>query len=257
MRTLLIPGTALVIGAALLAGCSDSGNPVALADLQPAAEFEVRADRVETFEEVEIHVAVTEDGVPMAMRSSQIEIEPAAGGLTRVIEMEPEDGGYSAHVMFFEPGEHHIRFSGTPDRHRLSMEMGEMEVIVHRRHVLVGPYWVEFELSPAPVVENTTGRVRLMVFDVANGSAGTPVEGLDVGVELHAAGRERSLEVTGEGGGEYQAEVFYSAAGLYELRVEIEADGIEFSEEFHIPVLSPAASGADDTGSGEGGGDAH
>lgn len=257
MKALLRSGSMIAFTGLLAAGCSGSGNPAALADLEPSAEFQVRTDRVETFEEVEVHVTVTEDGVPMAMRTVRMEIEPAAGGLPRVVEMEPEEGGYSAHVMFFEPGEHHLRLRGTPELHRLSMELGEMEVTVHRRHVLVGPYWVELELSPAPVLQNTTGHVHLMVFDVADGSAGSPVEGLDVGMELHAAGGEESLEVTDEGDGEYEAEAFYGAAGVYELHVEIAVDGSVAAEEFHIPVLSLDDEGGDDTGSGDGEGDGH
>ena len=43
-------------------GCAGWDNPTALAELETEAEVEIRASRVETFEEVEVHARVLEGG---------------------------------------------------------------------------------------------------------------------------------------------------------------------------------------------------
>ena len=47
-----------------LSACADWDNPTALSKLELDVEFEIEATRVETFEEVEIHVHVLDNGSP-------------------------------------------------------------------------------------------------------------------------------------------------------------------------------------------------
>jgi hypothetical protein len=229
------------IGLALLgaAACAGSDNPTALADLDPQTEFSISESRVETFEEVEISVLATEGGSPMEMVHAELEIEPATGGPAWAVEMEREGEAYAAHVTFFEEGEHHLHFRGTLEGHRLEMEMGEDEVEVHRRHIVVGPYWIEIEASPAPILESTQTTVHLLVFTDVGGGPGDAVAGLEMEVEAHTPdGVVAALEVVEEEGGEYETEYLFGEAGDYELHVEVEVDGIHEDGEFHLPVLS-------------------
>ncbi len=132
--------------------------------------------------------------------------------------------------------------------------MVDIENYVFRSHQIVGPYWVELELTPAPVSEGEAAHVHLMIFDLLlDGTPGAPAAGLNVEVELHDLdGREASLDVEEEALGEYEVRYEFGKAGIYELHVEIEEDG----GEFHIPVIDP---GTDDENEdrGEGGGHGH
>lgn len=253
-RVSLLAGLALVGAVA----CADSDNPTALADLDPQTEFSISESRVETFEEVEVSVLATESGSPMEMRYAELEIEPASGGPARLVEMEREGDAYSAHVTFFEDGEHHLHFKGTIVGHRLEMEVGEHEIDVHRRHVVVGPYWIEIALSPTPVLENTQTTIHLLAFADVGGEPGDPVEGLEIDLEAHTPdGDVTALEVFEEEGGEYESGYLFGEAGDYELHVELLIDGAPEDGEFHVPVLSREASdGAgdqnDDAGDGHG-----
>jgi hypothetical protein len=242
--------------AAGLSACADWDNPTALSELAPEAVFEIEAAEIETFEEVEIHVTVSESGAPLQMHSSQLEIQHADGGEPRLIDMEPEGDGYAAHVLFFEEGEYHLHFHGQPKGHAIAAEMGEHEIEVHRQHRVIGPYLVELEVSPAPVEENSSTHVKVLVFELQpDGSAGAPVGGLDVEMEIHAPdGDETALAVVEEDTGEYEGEHVFGEAGEYELHVEILVGATPEDGEFHIPVLSPEGEG--DTG-GEGGGHGH
>ncbi len=240
-----------------LAGCADWDNPTALSEIEPEVDFELAVARVETFGEVEVHVRVTEAGAPLRMTRTEFEIRHADGGPVRIVEVEPEGDGYGAHLMFFEPGEHHIRFMGVPERHRLSLEMGEYEIQVQRAHRVIGPYWVELELSPAPVVEGMEAHIHLLVFGLLpDGSPGAEVGGLDLHAEMHdAQGVETSLLVVEEEPGEYEAEYSFEEAGVYEVHVEIEVGGEHEDGEFHIPVLASVDDG--EGAADEPGGDGH
>ena len=241
--------------AAALYACAGWDNPTALEDLQTTAEFEIEAARVETFEEVEIHVHVRERGSHVKVTQAQLEIEHAASGTARTVAMEPEGDGYAAHVMFFEEGEHHMHFMGVPARHRLMWELGEHELHVHNAHRIIGPYWVELEVSPAPVLEGNDGHIHVHVFELLpDGTAGAPVSGLDVELAIHSPSEvETVLTVVEEEEGEYEGEYAFGAAGTYELHVEIEVDGGHEEGEFHIPVLSPEGEQEpDDGGPGHG-----
>ncbi len=224
-----------------VAGCAGWDNPTALEDLQADVEFEIEAARIETFEEVEVHVHARHDGAPMELESPRLEIEHEASGEVQVIDMEPEGEGFAAHVMFYEEGAHHVHFEGIPERHRLMWRLGETEVEVHNAHRIIGPYWVELELSPAPLLEGEVGQVHVHVFDLlADGNPGAEVSGLDVELEIHDPnGAQVALPVAEETPGEYEAEFDFDLPGEYELHVEIDVGGILADGEFHIPVLSP------------------
>ncbi len=246
----------LVFGAPLI-GCAEWDNPTALSELEPEVDFQFAVARVETFREVEVHVHVTEAGAPLRMTRTEFEIQHANGGPIRIVEAQPEGDGYAAHVMFFEPGEHHMRFMGVPERHRLLLEMGEQEILVQRTHQVMGPYWVELELSPAPVVEGMTAHIHVFVFELLpDATPGAPVGNLELHLEVHDTwGVETSLSVVEEEPGEYEAEYSFEEAGIYEVHVEIEVDGAHVGGEFHIPVLTSV-----DDGEGAGdepGGDGH
>ncbi|MFQ5890323.1 MAG: hypothetical protein ACE5JR_09765 [Gemmatimonadota bacterium] len=226
--------SALVVAASLLAwGCASSDNPTALADLEPVVEFEIEAAEVETMEGVEVHAAVHEGGAPLRMTSAQLEIEPASGSPVRVVEMEPEGDGYGAHVRFFEPGEHHLRLLGQPERHNLMREMGEHEVHVFRQHRAIGPYWIEIGVRPARIIEGEEAVVRLYAFElVPDGTIGPPVNGLQMETSLHhPGGHETPLDFTEQEPGLYEAECLFAEAGVYELHVGIEGEEAEHSEE--------------------------
>ncbi len=244
-----------VLGLALF-GCADWDNPTALSELETETQFEVHASRVETFEEVEIHVVITESGSPMGMREAQLEIRHHDGELAGVVEMEQEGDGYAAHMTFFEPGEYHLQFHGMPEHHTIMAEMGEHEIEVHRRHQVIGPYWVELEVSPAPVFEDSEAHIHVLVFQLqGDGTPGDPVAGLEVKLEIHdPAEVETVLAVVEEEAGEYEAEFTFGEAGVYELHVEIDVDGAPEDGEFHIPVITELTDDIDDH---DDGGDDH
>ncbi len=255
-RANVVMAGAFSLAAVVALGCADWDNPTALSDLQTETQFDVEATRVETFEEVEIHVPVMEGGSRMGMREARLEIEHE-GGDVRVMEMEPEGDGYAAHVMFFEAGEHHLHFIGRPDGHHVMGELGDMEIEVHRRHQVIGPYWVELEVSPAPVLEGEEGHIHALVFELLeDGSPGDPVSGLEVEMAIHDLNAvETILTVAEEEAGAYEASYTFGEAGVYELHLEIEV-GLEHEEgEFHIPVL--AESTEDDVDDHDDGGDDH
>ena len=238
------------------AACADWDNPTALDDLVPDVEFAIEADRVETYEEVEIHVHVSDGGSPLEMIRAELEIQHHDGGAIRTAELEPEGDGYAAHVMFFEPGEHHVHFNGVPAGHKLMHEMGEVEVEALRHHTMVGPYWVEIEMSPGQVLPGEEAHIHLHAYTVgSDGVPDQPAGGLEMEVEIHdLAGVEAALEVAEEQAGEYEVEYLFGDAGEYELHVEIEIDGVHEDGEFHLPVFAP---GEDDDQQESGGGHGH
>lgn len=240
MREHAIASATLILAGLSSWGCAGSDNPQALSELEPITVFEIEAGSIETFDEVEIHVRVSDGGDLLSLQHAEMEVEPASGGPIRTTEMEPENDGYSAHITFFEPGEHHLHFTGTPEGHRLSAEMGEHEVDVVRRHAVVGPYWVELEIDPAPAFENSSAHLELFVYEIrTDGMPGSAVEGLSIEAEVHDPGGAVSpVEVTEAEGGEYEAEHTFGRAGIYELHVAIDTGGEESDGEFDFPVLS-------------------
>ena len=187
----------------------------------------------------------------LPMLESRMEIEHHASGIVRTVEMHPEGDGYAAHVTFYEPGEYHLQFHGMPDGHRLSREMGEQEIDVFRHHLIVGPYWVEIESSPAPVVGGGEAHIHLMAYELLpDGTPGLIAAGLDMEVEVHGLdGSEMALGVEEETPGEYEIQYEFAGVGLYEFHVEIGED----RGEFHFPVIDLEAE-EDTAEEGEGGG---
>ncbi len=238
MNGMIRLGIAALISSLAAWGCAGLDNPTALVDLVLDVDFEVEATRVETLEEVEIHVQVMEGGERIAMRQSQLEVG-LHGGVTRMVEMHQEGDGYAAHVTFYEPGEYHLAFHGMPERHWLSHELGEHEIDVYRHHVIVGSYWVEIESSPAPVLENGEAHIHLMVYDLLpDGTPGSIAAGLDVEVEVHGLdGTETALGAVEETPGEYEIQYAFGEAGMYEFHVEIGQN----RGEFRLPVIDPDA----------------
>ena len=228
---------ALILGVSAL-GCAGLDNPTALEDLTLDVEFEIETARLETYQEVEIHVHVSDGGQHVQMLQSALEIEHHESGAARTVEMHAEGDGYAAHVTFFEPGEYHLQFSGMPTSHRLMHEMGEFEVEAERYHTVVGPYWVEVEMSPGQVLPGQEAHIHLHAFTIgADGMPDQPASGLDMVVEIHDLSGEQSvLVVAEEEAGEYEVEYLFGDAGTYEMHVEIEVNGVEQSGEFHLPI---------------------
>jgi len=236
--------------------CADWDNPTALADLDLSTAFEVHAVRVETFEAVEVHVELMSNGSPLGMQSAELEVEHVASGAVQTFPMEAETHGYAASVTFFQPGDHHLHLHGMPERHSLMAELGEHELDVHRLHQEIGPYWVEIELSPSPVREGEDGHIHVLVYELMqDGTPGSEVTGLSMELEIHdSGGVEESLAVDEEAPGEYESAYSFTQAGVYELHVEIEVNGVHEGGEFHIPVLSETG---DDADGDDHGGDGH
>jgi hypothetical protein len=290
MKLGVCTAAATILGGTGLWGCAGADNPTALADLDPQADIEIHADRVETFDEVEVHVRLTEGGRPMRMNSVQLEIEHALGGPGRIVEMEAAGDEFEAHVMFYEDGEHHLHLLGVPERHRLATELAEDEVHVHRQHAVAGPYWIELAMAPAPALENLPADIHLFVFDLHDGGPGDHVEGLDLSAEMHTPfGREFPLQFTELSHGEYVARYAFGASGDYDMHLEValahdeaeddHEEGDEHAEdeheegeehadddhaedehaegEFHIPVLSPDSRDSTSDPTDAGGGHGH
>ncbi len=260
----------------VLAACAGSDNPVALADREPHTELEIDAAVVETFEEVELHAHITEHGSPMGLREVHLEIEHASGGPVRSVQMSPEGDEYAAHVTFFQPGDNHVTIMGRPPRHGLMMTLGEFEVHAERRHEVIGDYWVELEVLPAPLYEGDDGDIRLLVYEHEDGGPGHEASGLHITGSVHLpGGGEVDVEFEELTHGIYEVRHRFVLAGVYEIHVELEGDahdggndghggedeghGDEGEEshsegEFHIPVLSPSTGEAPGHGDDQSGG---
>lgn len=234
-------------------GCAGGDNPTALSDLNPNVQFQIDATELETFEEIEVEVMLMEGGSPMDMREVWLEIESEAGGEVSRVAMHPEGDVFSAHVTFYEPGGYHLHVRGTLKLHHLEFEMGDQEIEVGRRHEVIGPYWVEFAASPAPVEEGDSGHLHLFTYQLnQDGTPGAAVGGLTLAVEVHdPAGVETTLGLIEEDVGEYEGAYDFGEAGHYEVHVSIDVDGAVSSGEFELPVLAPES---EDGGQPEDGG---
>lgn len=241
----------------LLVGCGD-GDTTGVADFNPEAQFSLQDTLVETFLDTEIRVAVTDGGALLPMQHGEMEVEHP-GGYSRIVGMDRMGDGLTAHMMFFEPGRYRLRFRGTPMGHGMTHDMGEYMVDVHRQHHVIGAYWVEVELDPAPVLQNESATVRLLVFDLMpDGTPGDPAGALAVGMTIHdPTGAETALVVSEAATGVYEAEHAFGEAGMYELHVAIGTTSPETGV-FHIPVLtSMDDDGLDYCGEHQGGGGGH
>ena len=222
-------------------GCAGWDNPTAIADLETDVEFEIEVARVETFEEVEIHIHAMQDGVPTIMQQPALQITAHGSDVTRTVALDAVGDAYTAHVMFFEAGEHHLQLMGMPERHGIVGEIGETEIEVEHQHRDVGPYWIEMEVPGGEVHEETARHIHLHVHELLpDGTPGDEVYGLQLAVEMHfPGGTEAVLEAVEEEAGEYEVEAEFGKVGIYELHVEIEVNGVEFGGEFTIPIQAP------------------
>ena len=240
--------------------CAGADNPTALSDLQPEVEFETSSTVVETFDEVDMHVQALHDGQAMVMDQAWLEVRDQDGNIQQ-IPLTADGEEYSAPVTFFRPGEHHVVLVGIPERHSISAELGEREIEVARKHVIIGSYWVEFEINPAPMLEGSEAHIHMFAYQLTPDSlAGAPVPGLALDAELHAPdGDEAALVVTDEGAGEYECQARFEHNGIYELHVTLTTPQGEVSEEIHLPVISPHVENSIDQGdnSGDTGGHGH
>ena len=253
MSRILSAGGAILVAVASGA-CADRDNPTALGDLQVDVLLEITTERVETFNEVEIYASVTQGG--MAMETMQLEIESHDSDVA-VMGMEPDGDGYSAHVIFYGAGEHHLLIKGAPFGHQagLMTAMANREIEVYAQHRIVGPYWVEMGLSPAPVPEGGEAHIRLWVHEFNGVGPGQEVGGVEMHAEFHhPEGHEAELVFVEEVPGEYEAPALFPEAGLHDLHLEIEVDGVHHESEFHIPVFGETVvtDPTDSTGGGHG-----
>lgn len=238
MSRIFRAGGAILVAVAAGA-CADRDNPTALGDLQVDVLLEITTERVETFNEVEIHASVTQGGMAMVMETIQLEIESHDGDV-EVIGMEPDGDGYSAHVVFYGAGEHHLLIKGAPFGHHAGLvtPMASYEIEVYAQHRIVGPYWVEMGLSPTPVPEGGEAHIHLRVHEFDGEGPGQEVGGVEMHAELHHPdGDEAELVFAEEVPGEYEAPAFFPEAGLYEIHLEIEVDEVHHEGEFHVPVF--------------------
>ena len=169
----------LCAGLGLMA-CSDSTSP---GNAQTETLFDVQVERVETFEDVDIHIMVEESGGPLHMEHGEMHIQEA-GGSGYAHEMEAMGDGWVAHAMFFEPGIHELHFQGR--RHGGGDEsFGDHMIEVHRQHRLIGGHWAELALDPAPIVDGSEATITLNVFEIDGQSPGAPATGLTLEAHLH------------------------------------------------------------------------
>lgn len=255
MSTIFRAGGAILLAFAT-ATCADRDNPTALADLQVDVLLEISMERVETFSEVEIRASVTQGGMAMVMETMQLEVE-SQDGEVESIRLTSDGDGYSAHVVFFGTGEHHLLIKGAPLGHQagLMTRIASREIEVYAQHRIVGPYWVEMGLSPAPIPEGGEAHIHLRVYEFDGVGPGQPVGGVEMHAELHHPdGDEAELVFVEEGPGEYEAPALFPEVGLYEIHLEIEVDEVHHEGEFHVPVLSETLVGdeIDSTGGGHG-----
>jgi hypothetical protein len=119
-------------------------------------------------------------------------------------------------------------------------DVGHHRVTVHRQHRVIGPYWVEFEASPSPVLMEQSAQLRFAVFDVlGDDSPGDAATALDVSVTIHdPAGAESNVSLVEHESGVYSAEHTFGAAGLHELHLEIDVGGTLEIGDFHLRVLT-------------------
>lgn len=250
-------GWVAISSAAFSLGCVDGDNPAALAELEPVVEFDIEATVPETYREIEVTVEVTESGARMELSDAQMIVQN--GSAIQTYDLEEDEDGLGAHVMFYEDGPHELEIWGTPMRHRLSMEIGHMEIEVSRRHEIAGPYWVEFATDPAPIEHDHTAHLEVFVFDLlADGSRGGSVTSLTVTGELHHPdGHESLIDMIEGEAGEYEAEFEFAEVGAWELHAEIDDGSDEYSAEFHFPVIDPDEPGDQDPGDPGNGGGGH
>jgi hypothetical protein len=229
---------ATLVGLALLGCDKDSTSPLGNGT---ETVFDIQVERIETFEDVDIHVEVHEGGDAFRMEHGEMMID-APGGTGWTHEMEQLGDGFVAHAMFFEPGNHELHFRGRRSGHGAE-NFGDHMIEVHRQHRLIGDYWAELSLAPAPAVVGTETTVTLHIFELDGQSPGSPAAGLTLAANLHDSdGVEYMVSFVESVAGVYETSQTFNAVGMYELHVTI---GLEEGV-FHFPVLGSL----DDIGTG-------
>jgi len=238
----------------LLSSCASSDNPVALSELNAVGTLALPPGELLTFEENELHVAITSGGSALEMERVWLEITAPAGGEPRIVDLTEGSGGFSGEIQFLEPGGHHIHMMGIPHRHRLAAELGEQEVDVRRQFQMIGPYLVELEVDPPLLEPHSLVHLHLYAWLLDGGGTITgPAEGLTLAVEAHdPLAEETVLSVIEESPGLYEAEYRLGEAGLYELHVALDVGGTIEEGEFHLPVHA-----AEEPAPTDGGGHTH
>ena len=120
--------------------------------------------------------------------------------------------------------------------------MMSREIDVHNQHQIVGPYWIEMEVSPAPIPEGGEAEIRLHVHEFDGVEPGEEVVGVEMHAELHHPdGDEAEISFEEHEPGEYEASAHFPEAGMYEIHLEVEVDEVHYDGEFHIPIFSETA----------------
>jgi hypothetical protein len=229
---------------AFVLACSDDDS-TGTSEGELETNFELGTSWAETFTPVTVDVGISQGGTSVTMQQGEMHVEDLGDGSTHTFAMTPMGDGFSGEMMFFEPGEHELHFQGRLQMGGMMQDVGHHRITVHRQHRVVGPYWVEFEVDPAPVLQGEIARVRFLVFQLMGDAPGDPVEGLDVQVTIHDRdGAESVLSLLESTAGSYEAEHAFGQAGLYELHLEIDVGGNVETGDFHMPVLASA----EDTG---------
>lgn len=256
----------LALSSAIVTGCADGDNPVALASLDVVAEFE-DPGHVHMMESSEIHVRLRGGGAPLHVHDAMLEIVAPGGAAPRLVPLEEAGDGLSAHARFYAPGEHHLHVMGRPEGHHLVRELGEYEVHAARGHLLADGYRFELETSPAPLTPGGLGLIRVFAFELEeDGSKGPEAEGLELHGTLHLPlDLELPVAFTESGHGEYVAQIAVPVSGTYGLQVGLEdeeghgeeehEDGAHAELAIHVPPL--AGDQAADDGQEEENGHSH
>ena len=218
--------------------CNES-DPTGQVEGDPEVSFDIQAERVETFSEVEVQVQVSQAGSPAQMRRGELAIQGPGGGPYQYMEMEQQGDLYRLRLMFHEPGVHRVEFHGQRQGQGEMHRYGHREIHVHRRHHIIGSYWVELDVDPRPVVIGQPTTISLFAFELlADNTPGEPAGGLEVGMTLEdPTGAETPLTVSEVATGEYQATNTFEAAGVYDLYVRIGSGDAAAEGEYHIPVF--------------------
>ena len=94
---------------------------------------------------------------------------------------------------------------------------------------------IKVETNPNPVA---TGDVEL-ILNITDGN-GSPIEGATVDVSAehtgHSMGGPMNGVATEQGKGRYAINTVFSMSGTWKLTVYVSKDGLDYKEEFEIPV---------------------
>jgi hypothetical protein len=218
-----------------ISACAD--DPAGASDPEP--QFELAADRPETYQPIDLHVDAGPHGSTMMIQHGELVVEGAGGGSTYTFSMMEGTHGFDGTLMFFRPGEHELHFRAM-GQGGIIKNLGHHQVTVHRQHRVIGPYWVEFEASPSPVLMEQSAQLRFIVFDLlGDGSPGDAATGLDASLTIHdRAGGESGVSLVELEASVYGADHIFGASGLYEFHLEIDAGGTHESGDLHMPVLA-------------------